>query len=88
MPALIRPSKPIQNLKASLYIGLDFYQDTRSLYNPYASVRHSLVYAYSLLHPKPPPHGSLEVAGNATDATGYAIYGTVRVGGTGIIPPC
>jgi hypothetical protein len=88
MPAALRPKKPWQNIKATLFIGLNFYQDTRSLYNPIASVKHSLKYAYSLLHPEPPPHGSLEVAQAETDARGFAIYGTVRVAGRNVIPPC
>lgn len=88
MPAVIRPSKPWQNIKASLLIGLDFYRDTRSLYNPIASVKHSLKYAYSLVHPGPVPTGSLEVSQVETDAQGFAIYGLVRVSGTSVIPPC
>lgn len=88
MPAVIRPNKPWQNIKASLYIGLNFYQDSRSLYNPFASVKHSLRYAYSILHPKPAPTGSLEVAQTETDARGFAIYGLVRVGGMNVVPPC
>lgn len=88
MPAVLRPTKPWQNIKASLYIGLNFYQDKRSLYNPFASVKHSLKYAYSLFHPEPPATGSLEVAQTETDARGFAIYGMVRVSGVNIIPPC
>lgn len=88
MPAIIRPNKPWQNIKASLYIGLAFYQDKRSLYNPIASVKHSLRYAYSLFHPKPPETGSLEVAQTETDARGFALYGLVRVSGVNVIPPC
>jgi len=88
MPAVIRPKKPWQNIKATLYIGLAFYQDKRSLYNPIASVKHSLKYAYSLFHPKPQPTGSLEVSQTETDARGFAIYGLVRVGGVNVVPRC
>lgn len=88
MPALIRPSKPWQNIKATLYIGLDFYKDKRSLYNPIASVKHSLHYAWDVLHPQPPPNGELEVSRTETDAQGFAIYGTVRTAGVNVIPPC
>lgn len=88
MPAVIRPNKPWQNIKATLYIGLNFYQDSRSLYNPFASVKDSLKYAYSLLNPKPPPTGSLEVSRTETDAQAFALYGTVRVSGRNVIPPC
>lgn len=88
MPAVIRPNKPWQNIKATLMIGLNFYRDTRSLYNPIASVKGSLKYAYSLFHPEPPPTGSLEVTQTETDAKGFAIYGVVRVSGLNVIPPC
>lgn len=88
MPALLHFT-PARNLKGSLLVGLDFYRDTRSLYNPIASVKHSLRYAYSVFDPKPPPPGpGLDVAGVETGAQGFALYGTVRVSGTNVVPPC
>lgn len=38
--------------------------------------------------PKKPYSPGLEVGGNETDATGFAIYGVLRVSGTSVIPPC
>lgn len=90
MPAALHFT-PARNLKGSLLVGLDFYRDTRSLYNPIASVKHSLRYAYSIWEPssvKPPKGPGLEVSRVETDSTGFAIYGLVRVGGTNVVPPC
>lgn len=38
--------------------------------------------------PRTPSSQGLELGSNQTDATGFAIYGVVRVSGTSVIPPC
>lgn len=55
-------------------------------YGTYATFKY--IFGDYFADKKTPRGPGLDVGSNQTDATGFAIYGLVRVSGTSVIPPC
>ena len=89
MPDALNPLKPWQHAKASFLIAYRRLQGGALEANPWGTLR-TLKYAYGtfIKDPDPRPTGSLEVATSESDTQAFAIYGTVRVSGVNVIPPC
>jgi len=90
MPDALNPMKPWQHAKASFFVAWRRLQGGALEANPWGTFR-TLKYVYGTIleydRPKQPT-GSLEVSLTETDMQGFAIYGTVRVSGVNVIPPC
>lgn len=90
MPAALNPIKhPWQAAKAPFLIAYNRLQGGAITANPYGTLK-TLRYVYgTILYPadKPRPPG-LEVSQSEGDTEGFALYGTVRVSGVNVIPPC
>lgn len=92
MPDALNPLKPWQHAKASaliLYKRLQGGGNWGAFWtSPWGTIG-TLKYVYgTFIDPQPPPTGSLEVETAESDAQAFAIYGTVRVSGLNVIPPC
>jgi hypothetical protein len=98
MPASLKealnPLKPWQHAKTSaailnqrLHGGGNWGALYTSPWGTLKTVKYVYRYVIDPRDEKSPSEG-MEVSQAETDARGYAIYGTVRVSGVNVIPPC
>lgn len=87
MPSALNPLKPWQHAKASFLIAWRRLQGGALEANPWGTYK-TLTWAYgTFIHPAgPPPQPPLDVSLAEGDREAFAIYGTVRVSGTNVIP--